>query len=109
VPGRCREHAVCTPRSLIEGHQCWGDSQLWLGPASTRGGNDGGVRAATLRLSNGLKSTLWDYPEVQMKFIVAALSVLVLVAISGSLVALVMGAGGYLPDVSMTPLTDTPK
>jgi hypothetical protein len=35
-----------------------------------------------------------------MKFIVAALSLLVLVAFGGSVVAMVMGAGGYLPDLS---------
>jgi hypothetical protein len=44
-----------------------------------------------------------------MKFLVAALSILVLVALSGSVVAIVMGAGGYLPDLSATPLSPTPK
>jgi hypothetical protein len=44
-----------------------------------------------------------------IKFVVAALSLLVLVALSGSVVAMVMGAGGYLPDVSVTPLEVTPK
>jgi hypothetical protein len=43
-----------------------------------------------------------------MKFVVATLSIIVLLAFSGSMVALVMGAGGYLPDLS-TPLADTPK
>jgi hypothetical protein len=43
-----------------------------------------------------------------IKFVVATLSLLVLVALSGSIVALVMGAGGYLPDLS-TPLAATPK
>ena len=44
-----------------------------------------------------------------MKLIVAALSLLVLIALSGSVVAMVLGAGGYLSDLSVTPLTDTPK
>jgi hypothetical protein len=44
-----------------------------------------------------------------IKFVVAALSLLVLVALSGSVVAMVMGAGGYLPDLSVTPLSDAPK
>jgi hypothetical protein len=44
-----------------------------------------------------------------MKFLVATLSLLVLVAFSGSVVVLVMGAGGYLPDLSVTPLAVTPK
>jgi hypothetical protein len=44
-----------------------------------------------------------------MKFIVAALSLLVLIALSGSVVAMVMGAGGYLPDLSVTPSSVTPK
>jgi hypothetical protein len=44
-----------------------------------------------------------------MKFFVATLSIVVLVAFSISLVALVMGAGGYLPDLSVTPLEVTPK
>jgi hypothetical protein len=44
-----------------------------------------------------------------MKFLVATLSLLVLFAVTGSMVALVMGAGGYLPDLSVTPLSVTPK
>ena len=44
-----------------------------------------------------------------MRFIVAALSLLVLIALSGSVVAMVLGAGGYLPDLSATLSTDTPK
>ena len=38
-----------------------------------------------------------------MKFIIATLSLLILLALSGSMVGLVMGAGGYLPDLSSTP------
>jgi hypothetical protein len=37
-----------------------------------------------------------------MKFVVATLSILILLALSGSMVALIMGAGGYLPDLSAT-------
>jgi hypothetical protein len=44
-----------------------------------------------------------------MKYVVAALSLLVLLALSGSVVAMVMGAGGYLPDLSVAPLSETPK
>jgi hypothetical protein len=44
-----------------------------------------------------------------MRFLVATLSLLVLVALGGSMVALVMGAGGYLPDLSVTPVAVTPK
>ena len=44
-----------------------------------------------------------------MKFLVATLSLLIIFVLTGSLVALVMGAGGYLPDVSVTPLSATPK
>jgi hypothetical protein len=40
-----------------------------------------------------------------MKFLVAALSLLVLVVLSGSIAAAVLGAGGYLPDLSVTPVT----
>ena len=44
-----------------------------------------------------------------MKFVIATLSLLVLVALSGSVIAMVMGAGGYLPDLSVTPLAVTPN
>jgi hypothetical protein len=44
-----------------------------------------------------------------MKFLVATLSLLVIFAISGSMVALIMGAGGYLPDLSVMPLADAPQ
>jgi len=44
-----------------------------------------------------------------MKFLVATLSLLILFAVTGSMVALVMGAGGYLPDLSVAPLSVTPK
>ena len=44
-----------------------------------------------------------------MKFLVATLSLVVIFALAGSIVALVMGAGGYLPDLSVTPLEVTPK
>jgi hypothetical protein len=44
-----------------------------------------------------------------MKFLVATLSLLILFAVTGSMVALVMGAGGYLPDLSVAPLPVTPK
>jgi hypothetical protein len=43
-----------------------------------------------------------------MKFLVATLSLLVLFAVTGSIIALVMGAGGYVPDLSVAPLS-SPK
>ena len=60
-------------------------------------------RAAALRLSNGLKSNLWDHPEGQMKFVVATLSLLVLLALSGSVVAMVAGISGFLPKELSAP------
>jgi hypothetical protein len=44
-----------------------------------------------------------------IKFVVAALSLLILLALSGSVVAMVMGAGRYLPDLSVTAVSITPK
>ena len=44
-----------------------------------------------------------------MKFLVATLSLLVIFALTGSIAALIMGAGGYLPDVSVTPLSEEAK
>ena len=44
-----------------------------------------------------------------MKFLVATLSLLVIFALTGSMVALVMGAGRYLPDLSVVPLSVPPK
>jgi hypothetical protein len=62
--------------------------------------NLAGGAAAALRLSNGLTANLWDHSEArQMKFIIATFSLLVLLALSGSMVALLVGVSGYLPDV----------
>ena len=58
------------------------------------------VLAVALRLGNGLTANLWDHSEArQMKFFIATFSLLVLLALSGSMVALLVGVSGYLPDV----------
>jgi hypothetical protein len=44
-----------------------------------------------------------------MNFLVATLSLIVIFAVTGSILALVMGAGGYMPDLSVTPLEVLPK
>ena len=71
----------------------------WLGPVRTLFAASL-CWAAALQLSNGLTVNLWDHSEArQMKFFIATFSLLVLLALSGSMVALLVGVSGYLPDV----------